>query len=65
VQASMDKIKKNGNIQMKSEIVDQININQQSNMALSANSTITQSYYHIKVNENTSEEGIQNNEKCK
>lgn len=35
---------------MASDIVDQINYNQQSNMSLSAYSVITQSYSTIKIN---------------
>lgn len=41
---------KANDILMASDIVDQINYNQQSNMSLSAYSVITQSYSTVKIN---------------
>ncbi|WP_192930235.1 hypothetical protein [Alkaliphilus pronyensis] len=42
--------KSSGDVYMQADIIDQINANQQSNMTLSAYSTITQSYSSIKIN---------------
>jgi len=49
VMESKKKTKAN-DILMASDIVDQINYNQQSNMSLSAYSVITQSYSTVKIN---------------
>lgn len=51
--------KKPGYIEMQSDKIDQININHQSNMTLSAHSTVNQSYYSIKLNDGVTEEGIE------
>ncbi|SCY50373.1 hypothetical protein [Alkaliphilus peptidifermentans] len=40
----------NRSVYMQADIIDQINTNQQSNMTLSAYSTITQSYSNVKIN---------------
>ncbi len=44
------KCKKSNDILMQSDIVDQLNYNQQSNMTLSAYSVITQSFSTVKIN---------------
>lgn len=54
--------KKPNGIHMQSDKIDQVNINHQSNMTLSAHSTITQSYYSINVNDDITREVIENNE---
>lgn len=54
--------KKLNSIHMQSDKIDQININHQSNMALSAHSTITQSYYSINVNDGITGEGIESHD---
>ncbi|NLM97139.1 MAG: hypothetical protein GX175_05970 [Halanaerobiaceae bacterium] len=48
--AESKKKNKTDEIMMASDIVDQINYNQQSNMSLSVYSVITQSYSTIKIN---------------
>lgn len=54
---------KPGDIQMQSDKIDQVNINHQSNMVLSAHSAITQSCYSIRVNDDNTGEDIDSNDK--
>ncbi len=45
-------MKKQAEVDMSAKEVDQINVNHQSNMTLSANSVITQSHLSIKTDDN-------------
>ncbi|EPR10478.1 hypothetical protein [Ruminiclostridium papyrosolvens] len=45
-------MKKQAEVDMRANEVDQLNVNHQSNMTLSANSVITQSHLSIKTNDN-------------
>ncbi|MFZ5988376.1 MAG: hypothetical protein ACOYWZ_14795 [Bacillota bacterium] len=58
-----DNKNKLSDVHMQSDKVDQVNINHQSNMTLSAHSSITQSYYSVKVNDDIIEEDIESNDK--
>jgi hypothetical protein len=54
--------KNSNNIHMQSDRIDQVNINHQSNMTLSAHSSITQTFYSIKVNDDITGEGVASDE---
>lgn len=59
-QTDIEKKHTNSNdIYMQSDIVDQLNYNQQSNMTLSAYSVITQSFSTVKINISNNQEVLE------
>lgn len=50
------KTDRSSEMNMQADTVDQLNINHQSNMTLSANSVITQSHYRVRIAYNFEEE---------
>lgn len=59
---SFNKTEKLSEINMQANAIDQINVNHQSNMTLSAHSVITQSHYSVKIAEISVGEEIDENE---